>query len=152
AGPSRRASCAGVSAAPRRPRARRRPAAFLRWARARAGSELRWLVACAAAVAAALVFAALASAGGEGSTRTFDEAVLQALRSPADPGLPRGPAWLGNAARDVTALGSWPVLLLLALAVLGYLALERAWGAAVLVLASLAGAGLWSQLLKDLFE
>ncbi len=122
------------------------------WARARAGPELRWWLVCAGVLATGWAFAELASEVSEGSTHGLDQAVLRALRDPADPSLLRGPAWLANVARDVTSLGSWPVLLLLSLAVIGYLLLVRAWGAAVLVVAALAGAGLFSQLLKDVFQ
>jgi len=62
-------------------------------------------------------------AGGEAS---FDRQLLLALRDPANPTLPIGPAWLQEAARDVTSLGSIVVLVLVTLAAAGYLFLARA--------------------------
>ncbi|MEO5806519.1 phosphatase PAP2 family protein [Devosia sp.] len=46
----------------------------------------------------------------EGDTMTVDMAVLMALRRPGNPTDPIGPAWLPEAARDVTGLGSFSVL------------------------------------------
>jgi undecaprenyl-diphosphatase len=51
----------------------------------------------------------------------FDREVLLTLRSSADPSVPIGPAWLPEAARGVTSLGSTVVLGIVTLAVAGYL-------------------------------
>ncbi|MBI5443967.1 MAG: hypothetical protein HY900_22510 [Deltaproteobacteria bacterium] len=57
----------------------------------------------------------------QGSTRGFDGRAVQVLRNPEDPSLPRGPLWLADASRDVTALGSAAVLSLVTLATAGFL-------------------------------
>ena len=82
----------------------------------------------------------------------FDEAVLLALRQPGDPRQPIGPAWLSLAAREVTALGSIPVLALFGLIALLYLALDRHWRAVGLLLLSLPGGLLLNDLLKRGFD
>lgn len=78
--------------------------------------ELAPLVVLALGAGALFLFVGLADEVLEGETRAFDTTVLQALRNPADPGDPLGPAWLEEAVRDVTALGSVTVLLLMTLA------------------------------------
>ncbi len=133
-------------------RAARAWSGFTAWARARAGSELRWILVPLVILLGVWGFAEIADEVVEGSTRRFDEAALQALREPGDPSDPLGPPWLAHAARDITALGSWPVLALLTLAVLGFLLLEGAWHAATLVLVACAGGALLSHLLKGIFQ
>ena len=85
-------------------------------------------------------------------TRDFDEAVLLALRSPADPADPVGPRWVEEMVRDVTSLGSTAVLTLITIAVLGFLIMDRKRGAAWLVLVSIAGGTALSTALKLGFE
>ena len=69
----------------------------------------------AGAALAALLggFGLIADEVSEGETMRIDQAVLMALRAPGDPTDPIGPAWLEEAARDVTALGSFTVLAIL---------------------------------------
>ncbi len=67
-------------------------------------------------------------AGGEMSA--FDRKILLAMRDPADPSLPIGPAWLQEAARAVTSLGSIVVLVFVTLAAVGYLFLVRQYASA----------------------
>ena len=55
-------------------------------------------------------FGLIADVVVEGDTMTVDMAVLLALRTPGHPADPIGPAWLPEAARDITALGSFSVL------------------------------------------
>src|SRR5687767_14921874 len=79
-------------------------------------------------------FAEIADEVMEGDSRGIDEAILSALRSGADPLKPVGPAWLSEAAVEVTAFGSITVLVIVVAGVLGYLAVRRLWGALLLVL------------------
>jgi undecaprenyl-diphosphatase len=87
----------------------------------------------------------------EGDTDAFDRWLVQALRSPEDPEWPRGPRWLVEVGRDVTAFGSSVVVALLTSAVVGYLWLQRKYGALWFVVVATAGGGLLSHLLKALF-
>jgi undecaprenyl-diphosphatase len=104
------------------------------------------------AATAVLAFAGLAGEVLEGETLAFDRAILLALRNPADPADPIGPAWLEEVARDITGLGSHVILIGLTLAVAGYLALIRKRAAALLVLVSIGGGMLLSAGLKTLFQ
>lgn len=56
-----------------------------------------------------------------GGTNTIDMDVLLAFRSPSNPSLPRGPEWLAEFTRDITALGSIDVLVLVTLAAILFL-------------------------------
>ena len=97
-------------------------------------------------------FISLADEVVEGDTVDFDRAVILALRNPADLSDPLGPLWLEEAVRDVTALGGNFVLAFVAVAVIGFLLLTRRRGAALLVLASVAGGALIGTALKIGFE
>jgi hypothetical protein len=70
-------------------------------------------------VAGTWIFVGLAGEVLEGDTQAFDRWFLQALRSPEDPSWPRGPRWLVEVGRDVTAFGSPAVVALLTGVVLG---------------------------------
>ncbi|WP_342378336.1 phosphatase PAP2 family protein [Myxococcus stipitatus] len=98
-----------------------------------------------------LGFIALSDEVTEGETQDFDERVLRALRSPGDLSVPRGPWWLRPMAEDVTSLGGAPVLLLVTLAVLGFLALARRYRTVLLVLVATVGGTLLNGGLKHLF-
>ncbi|MCE9669099.1 phosphatase PAP2 family protein [Myxococcus stipitatus] len=99
-----------------------------------------------------LGFIALSDEVTEGETQDFDERVLRALRSPDDPALPRGPRWLRITAEDVTALGGAPVLVLVTLAVCGFLLLARRYRTLLLVLAATVGGTVLNGLLKHFFS
>jgi undecaprenyl-diphosphatase len=88
----------------------------------------------------------------EGETRHFDEAVIAALREPGNLTNPIGPPWLEEAARDVTALGSFTILTAIVLFTAVYLKLSgRPRNAWFLVVCSSSGA-IVSTVLKNLFE
>lgn len=87
----------------------------------------------------------------EGDARTFDERILRYRRRPDDPARPIGPGWLVDAARDVTAMGSTAVLLLVVFAVVGYLFIERKRRAMWFVTVATGGGLLASTVLKYLF-
>src|ERR1700732_5254375 len=55
-------------------------------------------------------FLALAHEMRTGATQELDERVMRAVRRADDPGVPIGPAWLRDTARDITALGGYSVL------------------------------------------
>jgi undecaprenyl-diphosphatase len=68
-----------------------------------------------------LAFGFIAQEVVEGKTLAFDREILLALRSPSDPSVLIGPAWLPEAARDVTSLGSMVVLGIITVAAVGYM-------------------------------
>jgi undecaprenyl-diphosphatase len=97
-------------------------------------------------------FAELADEVMEGDSLGFDQAVLFALRSPADPAELLGPRWLQETMRDFTALGGMAVLTLLTSAVAGYLVLTGKSRAALDVVVSIGAGILLSSLLKYGFD
>lgn len=88
----------------------------------------------------------------EGGTLRMDERLLMLFRNSADPALPLGPSWLREVMRDITALGSTFVLLLVTLASIGFLALTKNRNAAILVTIAVLGGMLLSTLLKAGFD
>jgi undecaprenyl-diphosphatase len=106
------------------------------------------LVVCAASFA----FVKVADEVREGETQHLDERVLRSLRTPADPAVPIGPAWLLPAAQNLTALGSVPVLILVVLAVSGFLALAGRWRHLALVLGASTGGVVLLVALKRIFD
>jgi undecaprenyl-diphosphatase len=87
----------------------------------------------------------------KGKTLAFDREIILTLRSSADPSVPIGPAWLPEAARDVTSLGSMVVLGIVTLAVAGYLFLSGKSAVAWLILIAVVGGIALSELLKLAF-
>jgi undecaprenyl-diphosphatase len=118
----------------------------------RARREVGLLGALMLAAASLVLFAQLTDEVLEGGTHAFDETVLLALRSAADPSDPLGPAWLESLVRDITALGSVGVLTLLSLAAVGFLVLQGKRHLAVLVVAAVGGGMLVSTLTKLGFD
>ncbi len=99
----------------------------------------------------ALAFVRLADTVRAGKTMALDEGILRALRHPENPAVPRGPAWLAEAAQDVTAMGSGMNLSLITAVVIGFLGLNRRFRAAGFLVLSLSSGMILSRLLKDLF-
>jgi undecaprenyl-diphosphatase len=125
------------------------PRQWLAWVRQRSWwrPELPVLLALLSAALLAWGFIELADEVAGGETQSVDERVVDALRNPDDPRLPRGPRWLADGARDITALGSTVVLTLVVAFSAGYLLLlGRTRGAALLVAAVLSGVLLSSTL------
>jgi undecaprenyl-diphosphatase len=102
---------------------------------------------------AGLVFAfgLIAQEVVKGKTLAFDRLIMLSLRSAADPSVPIGPAWLPEAARDVTSLGSMVVLGIVTLAVVGYLLLAGKPAVAWLMVIAVVGGIALSDLLKFAF-
>lgn len=106
------------------------------------------LVFFAAAAAVIWGFVEIADEVLEGESEAFDRAVILALRSAADPNDPLGPPWFEEMMRDFTALGGFPVLTVMVLAVAGYLLLARKPRTAVLVVLASVGGTVLSSALK----
>jgi undecaprenyl-diphosphatase len=86
-----------------------------------------------------------------GTSLSFDQKILQALRDPGNPSAPVGPAWVQEAARDLTSLGSMIVLLIMTGAASIYLFLARKHAAAWLLLVAVFGGIGLNDLLKHAF-
>lgn len=114
--------------------------------------ELATLLGALLLAGAIWAFVEIADRVVEGRTGAFDKRVLLAMREPGHPQDPRGPRWLEEVLRDLTALGGIAVLTLLALASAGFLLFEGKRHAAVLLLVAVAsGLGL-SLALKSGFD
>ena len=97
------------------------------------------------------IFGLVAQEVTEGKSLAFDRWVILALRNPANPSTPAGPAWMQETARDLTSLGSIIVLAIITLAVAGYLFLARQQVAAWLMLMAVFGGIALVDLLKFVF-
>src|ERR1700732_2608808 len=114
-------------------------------------AETRLFASILTIAALLLAFGLLAEEGIEGETLPFDRNLLLAVRQAGNPGVPIGPPWLPEAARDISALGSTIVLGILLLAVVGYLLLTRRRAAAWLMLGAVSTGVALNSLLKFSF-
>ena len=96
-------------------------------------------------------FVELADEMLEGGTQHFDDWVLQSLRKPGSPHEAIGPAWLHDFFLNVTALGSGTLAVLIALIVMGALALQGRRFSIALIAVSVTGAGALTTVLKEIF-
>lgn len=105
-------------------------------------------------VVAALLwaFAGIAEEVFENETDSFDAAIVQAVRSPSDPALVRGPEFLTEVARDFTALGGVVVLTGLVISICGFLLLSGKRRAVAAILVTTIGGALLSTGFKAVFD
>jgi undecaprenyl-diphosphatase len=95
-----------------------------------------------------LAFVVLADEVMEGDSLAFDRAIILAFRQATDPSTPIGPPWAQEMARDVTALGSFAVLGIVVVAIVGYLLLVHQRAATWLILLSVVGGVIVNNILK----
>jgi undecaprenyl-diphosphatase len=110
------------------------------------------LVALLVVLLALFGFIKIAEQLGEGELAGLDKWLLLHLRVPGQPHIQIGPAWLVEAAQDITVLGGRTMLAGVTLFAIGYLALERKYGAMWLVAVAVGGGGLLSAVMKQLFD
>ncbi|HLK23223.1 MAG TPA: phosphatase PAP2 family protein [Caulobacteraceae bacterium] len=113
--------------------------------------ELRVLVGVLAIAAAIWAVLTLGGEVAEGETGAFDRRIMQALRLPGQPHTAIGPPWLGEALRDVSALGGTTLVVLATLLAVAALVFHRAPRRAVLLAGVVAGALLADEALKALY-
>jgi undecaprenyl-diphosphatase len=99
----------------------------------------------------AWVFLAVAGWVAHESSRQVEEHWMRAFRNPADPADLLGPWWVEELARDISALGSAVVVIMLSMFVTGLLLLRRYWGRASLVSVTVLGGYLLSHTLKSTY-
>ncbi|MET3901410.1 undecaprenyl-diphosphatase [Devosia sp. UYZn731] len=117
-------------------------------------NQSRRLLLFAAIVLAILLgaFSFVADEVIEGDTVTFDRAVTLILRDNGDIMNPIGPAWLEEAGRDITSLGSFSILgLIVILVLISLLLIKRPWAAAYVALAVISGTIL-SSVFKQIYN
>lgn len=127
------------------------PAAIRRYVDALDVEALILLGAAMVVVVAGLGFIAISGMVMEGDTQKLDEAIVQWFRQADDPALPLGPPWMREVGIDITALGSSAVLVLLVLAVSGFLWIHRQPRLVALLLVSTAGGFALNALMKAVF-
>ena len=96
-------------------------------------------------------FGFIAHRVASGEPTALDRCVTLALRNSADPRLGIGPAWLQEAARDITSLGSIIVVVITTAAAAAYLLLDHKAGVASLLVFSVGGGIALNSVLKFLF-
>ena len=97
-------------------------------------------------------FLAIADEVSENEIEAFDTFVFLLFRNPADSADPLGPPWFAEAMAEITALGGYPILVVLVAAVVGYLIVVRRYGPAVFVLMAILSGTAVSQLLKSIYD
>lgn len=97
-------------------------------------------------------FLAIADEVRENEVTQIDSYLLLAFRDPADTSRPVGPAWLEQMVTEITALGGYPVLVVLVGVVAGFLLALRRFGPALFVVLSIASGTAVSQLLKLVYD
>ena len=97
-------------------------------------------------------FAILTEIALENHPHEFDRALLLSMRNAADVSDPIGPGWAEEIGRDFTALGGNAVLILLTIAVIGYLLLDRKPRMILVVLIATLGALGANNLLKKAID
>lgn len=98
------------------------------------------------------VFLNIADEMSEGELDQFDETLLLSLREPGNPQQLLGPPWLEEAAVEITALGGFPVIILLTAMVCGGLLTARLPGPSAFVILSIGGGAALSTVLKLFYE
>ena len=88
----------------------------------------------------------------EGDTQALDTKILRSLRSPDDPSKPLGPAWMEPALEDLTAIGGSTVLVLVVLAVVGFLLLQTRYRTAFFIAVTAASGEAVNAAMKHLFN
>ena len=116
-----------------------------------AKKEFGTLLAVLVVAGLTLTFSMVADEMTEGDTHAFDNAIIQAMRNPANRADPIGPPSLEIAARDITGLGGQTILTLVSVATVGFLLLSGGRGAALLVVVAVTGGMGLVEVLKEVF-
>lgn len=98
------------------------------------------------------VFFELADELDEGEVDGIDRRLLLFFRDPADTSRPIGPEWLKQTVTEITALGGYPILVVMVGAVVGFLLVSRRFGPALFVLLSVGAGTLVGHLLKLAYD
>jgi len=101
--------------------------------------------------AGAFAFLKLASEVLEGDTFAIDRAILHGLRQAGDAAVPIGPAWLQLAMTDITALGGFTVLTLIAAFAVGFVLALRKYATALFIAVAVSGGAMLGVALKAVF-
>jgi undecaprenyl-diphosphatase len=114
--------------------------------------EIVVFVGLALTVGGVWAFVELADEVVENETESVDETIIRWMRRPGDLATPRGPIWLHEAGRDITALGGVMVLTIVTSLVAGFLAMRRQYHAMWFVIIATVGGQVLSSTLKWLID
>ena len=109
------------------------------------------LIVLAVCAASLWGFIKTADAVFENETQAFDRWMLAALRDPANPADPIGPAWLEEIARDVSALGGFTWITFATVVIAIYLWIDDKTRMALFLVAAAASGAFVSLILKSFF-
>ena len=98
------------------------------------------------------VFFEIADELDEGEADGIDRRLLLFFRDPADTSQQIGPEWLKQTVIEITALGGYPILVMIVGAVVGFLLVSRRFGPALFVLLSVGAGTLVGHLLKLAYD
>jgi undecaprenyl-diphosphatase len=113
--------------------------------------EPRLLLSVVAIALGLWLFLTLGNLATASSTNAWDQEIILLMRTPGDLGNPVGPVWLEGAVRDVTALGSTVIVLLISLGLVGFLLLHGDRRTAILLVAAVLGAYVLNLLFKAVY-
>jgi undecaprenyl-diphosphatase len=119
---------------------------------ARLPVEPRLMLMIGALAGLALLFAKIVEDVVNHESHAFDRSVLLALRTAGDPSMPIGPAWLRDAAIDITSLGSPTIIALLTIIATVYLFLARSFRSGIIVALSIGLGAIFERSLKLAFD
>lgn len=114
--------------------------------------DFRLLLSLLAVLSLVSLFWEVAELVEHGTTRHVDDRILLWFRTAPPELAGRGPAWLPGTVRDLTALGSSVILVMLVLAVSGYFALQRRWRTSIFFLLTTSLGWLAMDALKEHFN
>lgn len=114
--------------------------------------EPRALAAIGLAGGLVLLFAKIAEDVFSNESRTFDTAIIKAMRTSGDLATPVGPPWMENAFADITSLGGTTVITLVAVIATAYLAIAGRPKLGLLTGLSVAAGALVEHLMKLGFD
>jgi undecaprenyl-diphosphatase len=113
--------------------------------------DARLLISALVLAGCAWAFFAMSDLVTHARTQHLDDKLMRMLREPGDLAHPVGPSWLPGTMRDLTALGSPPVVAFFVLAAAGAFAARRQHHALALLIVATAGGALLNLLLKETF-
>lgn len=113
--------------------------------------EISFLFIMLGMVLSLFLFIVIADAVAAGETLSYDNKILLLFRNPENSSLPLGSERIQYIVRDITALGSSTLLIIITLFVVLYLALQKASRSIIYVLFAAIGGGVLVQILKHLF-
>jgi undecaprenyl-diphosphatase len=100
---------------------------------------------------AAVLFCLISILVVSGKTIYIDNLILLSFRNAANTSIPIGPYWLLDFMRDVSALGSVSVAIVITVIASGFLIIKKGYKTLNILLSAVLGGGMFDLLLKEVF-